>query len=146
MTEMMRRLALTMMVCTLLPVAALAKDVVVSVSGIDTGRTGKVLVMLFGEEGYPVKHDRALSIQSIEPEQETMDVRFDVKLEAFAIKVLHDEDEDGKTTKNWTGFIPAEGMGFSNGARIGLGPPSFNDARLMLNEVAGSVSVPIVYP
>jgi uncharacterized protein (DUF2141 family) len=50
----------------------------------------------------------------------------------YAVVALHDEDDDGELDR-WLGF-PNEGVGFSGGARIRFGPPSFEDARLVLED------------
>ena len=45
----------------------------------------------------------------------------------------HDEDNDGKVDTNWLG-IPNERLGASNDARGTFGPPSFNQAKIILNK------------
>jgi len=37
----------------------------------------------------------------------------------------HDEDDNGKVTKNWTSIFPAEGSGVSAEAKMDFGLPSF---------------------
>ena len=126
---------------------ALAQDIVIRVTDIDSTRSGNVMVMVFGEEGYPTKHDKALQVQNKPADSAELAFSFTVGQSPLAIKVLHDEDENGQTTKNWTGIWPAEGLGFSNGARLRLtGPPSFADAQLDLESVDGAIVVPVIYP
>jgi len=45
----------------------------------------------------------------------------------YAAQVYLDENANGKVDRALFG-IPKEGIGFSNDARIGLGPPKFDDA------------------
>lgn len=124
-----------------------AKSISVTVNNIDIGRPGVVLVMLFGREGFPKDHGQALVIKSQTAEKNELVFNFDVALSEFAIKVLHDENEDGKTTKDWTGIIPAEGLGFSNGAKLGIfGPPSFKRSALQIEEVNSDLSISVIYP
>lgn len=57
-------------------------------------------------------------------------VRFelgDLPAGAYAIATYHDENDNGEFDTTWLGF-PDEGLGFSNGAWIGFGPPSFKEA------------------
>lgn len=107
-----------------------AAKVPVTIQGIDVERGGRLLVMLFARDGFPVQHDRALSIQSVPVNAAS--VRVDVPLvgdaDEYAIKVLHDQDGNGRVSKNMIG-LPAEGLGFSSGARLLFGPPKFNAAR-----------------
>lgn len=107
----------------------------VTLTNIKTERGGQLVVFVFTENGFPKEHDKAL-LHFIAPvTQETTTIKIDVpKRGHFAIKALHDENMDMTVTKNWTGIIPRDGMGFSNGARIRLAPPSFSDARVEYHE------------
>ncbi|MEG9862769.1 MAG: DUF2141 domain-containing protein [Parvularculales bacterium] len=135
-----------MMTLTLSP--ALAKDVTVTVEAIDTERPGQIMAMLFSEDGFPIDHGKALATQTrnVTTGSDTMRFRINVENDTFAIKILHDEDMTGKVSKNWTGIIPSEGLGFSNGAKLGFGPPSYKDAALKTDEVGREIAIPIIYP
>jgi len=51
----------------------------------------------------------------------------------YAIAAFHDENGNGKFDRDLVG-LPAEGLGFSNGAWIKLsGPPSFDEAAIDLD-------------
>lgn len=43
----------------------------------------------------------------------------------YAVAIYHDENANGKFDRNFIG-LPEEGYGFSNNAKIGLAPPSFD--------------------
>ena len=49
----------------------------------------------------------------------------------FAISVFHDENNNNAMEKTFIG-MPKEGWGMSRDAKPGMGPPSFEDARLTL--------------
>jgi uncharacterized protein (DUF2141 family) len=49
----------------------------------------------------------------------------------YAVVCLHDADDDGELDRSPLG-LPSEGLGFSSGARMRFGPPSFEDARFEL--------------
>jgi uncharacterized protein (DUF2141 family) len=51
----------------------------------------------------------------------------DLPAGAYAIASFHDENGNGEFDTTWLG-LPDEGLGFSNGAWIGLGAPSFKEA------------------
>ena len=42
----------------------------------------------------------------------------------------HDGDMDAMVTKNWTGYIPKEGLGFFAGVTILRGAPTFQQAKI----------------
>ena len=73
-------------------------------------------------------------------------IEFSAVPDEFAIKVLHDEDETGKVTKNWTRIIPAEGLGFSQGAKLRFRPPSFARAKVKLSDTSSPITIRMIYP
>ena len=126
---------------------ALAKDITIRVSQIDSSRGGNVMVMIFAEEGYPKNHDKTLMTQTRRADRLMLYFTFPIDRGEFAIKALHDEDETGTVSKNWTGMIPSEGLGFSNNARISWkGPPTYRDSRISLKSLKGPVQINIIYP
>lgn len=52
----------------------------------------------------------------------------DLKPGPYAVSVMHDENSNKDMDQNKIG-IPKEGFGFSNNARISLGPPSFEKVK-----------------
>lgn len=123
-----------------------AVDVVVHVENIDLSKAGNIIVMLYGKEGFPKDHAKAIKVNVIPATRKKIMVNFISVPTEFAIKVLHDEDETGEVTKNWTGFIPAEGLGFSNNAKLSFGPPNFNRAKVELEDTNSQITINIIYP
>lgn len=75
-------------------------------------------------------------------------VRFDLGDLApgrYAVVIFHDENGNGEFDRTWIG-LPDEGLGFSNGAWIGLGAPSFKEAAFELSQESREVVVPLRYP
>ena len=62
----------------------------------------------------------------------------------YALAVFHDENENGEFDRGFLG-IPLEGYGFSNNARVFLGPPRFDEARIVLDEAGASISIAVTY-
>ncbi len=121
-------------------------DIKVQVKSIDRTKAGNILVMLYGRDGFPKDHAKALQIKVMAAVVDQMTVNFSAVPSEFAIKILHDEDDDGKVTKNWTGIFPAEGLGFSNGAKLSLGPPNFDKAKVKLSSTFSPLIINIIYP
>ncbi len=138
----------------LMPMTSFAQaqdnKITVEVQQIDTSRGGNILLMLFSEKGFPKVHDDVLSQYSLPVHRDTNSFTVSVSvpnnIQELAIKILHDEDGSGSVTKNWTGIFPREGLGFSNGAKIRFGPPSFKQAKLHIKDIKNTLSIPIVYP
>ncbi len=123
-----------------------AKDIVVHIDNIATEKPGNIMVMLYGYDGFPKDHAKAISVEVLPADIDKMTIKFSSVPEEFAIKVLHDEDETGEVTKNWTRVIPAEGLGFSNGAKLSFGPPNFDRAKVKLADITSAISIKIIYP
>ncbi len=62
----------------------------------------------------------------------------------YALASYHDENGNGKFDKTLIGW-PDEGLGFSNGAWIKLGPPSFQDAAIKLGAGATTAVISLRY-
>ena len=123
-----------------------ATTIKVNVNNIDMTKGGQILVMIFQKDGFPKNHSKAVYIQSKPIKSKVITFECLVKHKEYAVKVLHDEDNNGQVTKNWTGIIPAEGLGFSNNAKISFtGPPSFKKAKLLLSENISPV-ITMKYP
>ena len=102
-----------------------------AVEKIKYERAGQLVVFIFTDEHFPKQHDKAQMtfITPVRAKQAIMEIEVPTD-RLFAIKVLHDQNMDQKVTKNWTGIIPKDGLGFSNNARIFLSPPSFAEASI----------------
>ncbi len=62
----------------------------------------------------------------------------------YAAQAYQDENDNGKVDRNFFG-IPKEGIGFSNGAKMRFGPPSFADAAFTLGSEGGRIRFSLTY-
>jgi uncharacterized protein (DUF2141 family) len=62
----------------------------------------------------------------------------------YAIIVIHDENDNGKLDTNFFG-VPTEGYGFSNNAEGFLGPPSFKEVAVTLDQADRTVEIALGY-
>ncbi len=62
----------------------------------------------------------------------------------FSVARDHDENGTGEFDQTWISR-PDEGLGFSNGAWIGLGPPAFGEAALEVSEKDRVIAVTLRY-
>ena len=62
----------------------------------------------------------------------------------YAIASFHDENGNGSFDRTFLG-LPKEGLGFSNGAWIGLGPPTFDEAAVDVAEPDQVIVVKLRY-
>lgn len=126
---------------------AQATEVKIKVSNINIKRGGNITVMIFGKEGFPKNHKKAIATQTKMATKKTLEFKFPLNMSELAVKILHDENGDGKVTKNWTGIFPKEGLGFSNGQRITMtGPPNYKKSKLVKEQFKSELVIPVRYP
>lgn len=124
-----------------------AVELNVTVSDIEPERGGQIIVMIFEKNGFPKVHSKAISTQLRNVDNKEMTFSFPVSVEELAVKVLHDENKDGRVSKNWTGVYPKEGLGFSNKQKIGItGPPKYKKSRLIKEQFVNGINISLIYP
>ena len=64
----------------------------------------------------------------------------DIPFGEYAVKVYHDENEDGELDSNFFGK-PTEEFGFSNNVRGLFGPPSWDQARFVFKSELDSIFI-----
>ena len=103
------------------------------VVGFESDR-GQAQVALFrGGEGFPGDAGLAYATLSLDITGRRVVVEFDgLPYGEYAISIVHDEDGDGRLNTNVLG-IPSEALGVSNDARGRFGPPSYEDAAIVLD-------------
>ena len=142
--------ALLLMVISLMSNMGVAQEekISIEVSGINVERGGNLIFLVFGSDGFPAKHEKALLSQTTKVSGDRITFTFNSpSADELAFKVLHDEDSNNKVTKNWTGIWPREGLGFSNGAAMSIGgPPGFDAAKISRSDAIKGVEMRVIYP
>jgi len=116
----------------LLPLAAMAADVEVHVSGV-AGATGKVNVAVCDREHFLKQCAYSASVPA--RAGATVAVVRGVPPGRWAVLAYQDENANGELDRNLVG-IPRENYGFSRAARGRFGPPTFDDAAIEVGEGA----------
>ena len=124
--------ALAALCASIVPVAALAGDLTIEVSGITLDR-GKVYVAVYDRaDSFPISGRQWVG-QVLDPTARQLTAHFkDLPPGQYAAVVFQDFNGNGKLDKNFLG-IPQEPYGFSNGARGSAGPPKFSEAAVTLS-------------
>lgn len=105
----------------------------------DKGRVGCELFN--SEQGFPKDRSRALKkMWTSVAQNEATAVFGGVGPGKYAVTCFHDQGLTGQLTKNFLG-VPTEEYGFSNNARVVMGPPSFTEASFDYS--GGSLTVTI---
>ncbi len=133
--------------CLFIGGTSMASNIKLKVEGIEVKRGGQIIIFVFKEDGFPKDHSKATEKIVRKASEESFEVDLIDPPSIFAIKILHDEDENGVVTKNWTGIYPKEGLGFTNDQSVSLtGPPGFKKSAVQKESIQGSLNIKIRYP
>jgi uncharacterized protein (DUF2141 family) len=121
------------------------RRVVVTVRGFRS-RAGSLRVKLVAEaDGFPSSDAHVAAKRRVPIDAAAaVSVAFEGLVPGdYAVVALHDEDDDAELDRRLG--LPAEGLGFSSGARIRFGPPSFEEARFELGERDAELALDLQY-
>jgi len=115
-------------------------DLYVVITGYPTTQ-GTIKIALFGSERSYQSNVAPLRGDSIRIEPNRTLVPFeDISYGDYAVKVYHDQNNDGKLNTNFMG-MPTEFYGFSNNVRGTFGPASWSAAKFKFEAVRDSIHI-----
>ncbi len=110
---------------------AQAADLTIDVVGLKNNK-GDVHIALYNKPDKFPTHDGVFSGDEVPISKGRARTVFDnLPTGRYAVAVYHDENNNDEFDQGFLG-IPLEDFGFSNGARAFFGPPSFEDADIIL--------------
>lgn len=120
---------ITLFICSLM--SAQNVKLTVTISGLKNN-TGTVKVGLYNSEGTFLKTTYKKLASEIKKNEAV--VTFDnLPAGEYAISTYHDENNNGTLDKNMMG-IPSEDYAASNNAKGFMGPPSYKDAKFVIDK------------
>lgn len=123
---------------TAMSAAAYAGDLTVEVSGVANAK-GTILVAVFDQKGQWLR--KAKLSQKTLAAQGRVSVTFENLPEGeYALSAIHDVNANGQLDSNAIG-IPNEPYGFSNDAAGSFGPPSYDDAKISIDQNKKSITI-----
>ena len=126
------------------PVGADATALTVVVKNIKNG-SGEVRLAIWDKADGFTEPEKAVIRLVLPAVPGELKFRFDdLQPGRYALATFHDENDNDKLDKTLLGY-PEEGLAFSNGAWIKLGPPSFDDAAFVLGSEPRVVTVSMRY-
>jgi uncharacterized protein (DUF2141 family) len=103
------------------------------VEGIDVKRGGELSAGIFKDGNFP-KVGKQMKGMEVLVTASRMQLTFtNITVGEYAVVVFQDVDKNKDLKTNFIGF-PQEPIGFSNDARIKMGPPDFNDAKVRVEK------------
>ena len=122
-------------------------ELIINLTGIQTDQAGQLIVYLYQGENNWLESELAFQNQIINvTENDALTIRLtDVPLDqAFAIQIIHDRNSNGVLDFQWFPPKPEEGVGVSNN-KFRMGPPDYNDAKIILNEQTMTIQINMHY-
>lgn len=111
--------------------AAQTGKLIVVIKSIQVEKGGKLSTGVFLKENFP-KVGKALFANETAVMGSEMKIVFDqVPAGTYGVVSFQDIDQNQQLKSNWVGY-PTEPIGFSRDAKIKLGPPDFDDAKIQL--------------
>ena len=139
---MIRRLGLSLIAGAIFAAPVLAAELVVEVTGLSSD-AGKVRFGLYDDPAAFPKDEGRIDGKRVKIKDRRAIAVFKGLLPGpYAVAVYHDENDNGEFDQVLFG-IPLEDFGFSNGATVFLGPPSFADARVPVPEEGARITIPM---
>ena len=118
----------------------------VAVSGL-RNNTGDVRCGLFNSAAtFPKRGQEFKGVESPIANQQATCTFTDVPPGTYAVALFHAEQPGQTAMRTGTFGMPLDGYGFSRNAKIGMGPPAFNDAAYSYAGGATTWPVTITYP
>ena len=112
--------------------AASSAELSITVTDINE-QQGHLLVVIYDSAEAFDNKGKALQMTRIKVTEQSHNLIFKgLEAGSYAVKLFHDENDNGKLDTNLVG-IPSEGYGFSNNAGS-MGPASFKDASFSIND------------
>lgn len=108
-------------------------DLTVTVTNIQNAK-GKISFGLFRkQDSFPVKGKQFKGVLIETTKSKTKYTFQNLEKDGYAVAVYHDENNNGILDKNLVG-APTEAYGFSRNARATFSAPSFEEAKVELND------------
>ena len=105
--------------------------IILNVQGVQLSKGGEISAGIFKKENFAQVGKQFIG-KEVAVNAEQMQIVFEnVPVGTYAIVAFQDIDRDKKLKSNFVGF-PKEPIGFTRDARIKLGPPQFDDAKIEL--------------
>lgn len=139
-------LLLIILIVPLLLIAEIADSLTVTVEVVNfENNDGDALLSVFtSKDGFPDNPDKAVKIQIGKIKNKTSVFKLKLPEGSYAFSVLHDENSNQQMDTTWYGK-PTEGFGVSNNPRIRFRPPSFEDAKVKVNQEKTNFQVKLIY-
>jgi len=113
----------------------------INIEGLQNNK-GKVLVAVNDSEENYSDHDGEVYKGAVAKiaDKKAVVVFNDIPFGVYAVKVFHDENDNGELDSNFM-HIPQEPYGFSNNARGTFGPASWDDAKFEIKTDSLAISI-----
>jgi uncharacterized protein (DUF2141 family) len=125
-------------------ISAQAADLSVVVTGLRSGNGDVHIAVYDRADAFPESEGMLSEVKVPIRDRRARYVFKNLPPAFYAVAVYHDENGNHDFDTGFLG-IPLEGYAFSSGARVFLGPPSFDDAKFALPAEGAEAVIPMTY-
>jgi len=108
-------------------------NLTLKITGFENDEGSVKIALANSKEEYQTKGKAFKTAIVLINENETQHIFEDLPFGNYAIKLFHDENNNGEMDTNFLG-IPSEDYGFSNNAKGSFGPASWEDAQFKFDK------------
>ncbi len=112
-----------------------------------SSETGQIIARVFDDrDAFPSKPDKMMMAErAVIQEGQAVATFSGLEPGTYAVVIAHDQNLNNRVDRGFLG-IPTEDVVFSNNARISLGPPSFDEAAIVVDQEDVTVRVQMSRP
>jgi len=111
---------------------AQTSKIILQIENVNVKKGGDVATAIFNKKNF-LKMDQQAYSKAVTVTANTMEIIYEnIPAGEYAFVAFQDFDKNNKLKTNFIGY-PKEPVGFSNDAKIVLGPPSFDDAKIKID-------------
>lgn len=108
-------------------------SLIVNIERVQVAKGGELSVGIFVRENFPSEGKQLVGTVKAVSGPNAQVIFQHIPAGDYGVVAFQDIDQNKRLKTNLVGF-PTEPIGFSNGAKIRLGPPRFDDARVSIRQ------------
>jgi len=113
---------------------------VILVNGFESDDGKAMIAISNSEESYKSQNEAFMGLITIIKNNQTRWLVKNLSFGEYAVKVFHDENENGELDTNFLG-IPKEAYGFSNNPPARFGPADWNEAKFNFSSDSLTITI-----
>ena len=129
---MIKHITTIILLFALINCPAQTSKIILQIENVDVKKAGDVSTGIFSKKNF-LKIGQQTYSKTVAVTANSMEITYEnIPAGEYAFVAFQDFDRNNKLNTNFIGY-PKEPVGFSNDAKIVLGPPTFDDAKIKID-------------